>query len=749
MVPNTCTLCGTQISPTIAAGLCPACLLESGLSAAGAADNGADTSGPARAGRSGDVSARATPDGHGRIGDYELLGEIARGGQGVIYRARHVELKREVALKLIPFGPWSVAGQVERFRTEARVTAELDHPAIVPIFEIGEAHGQHYFAMKLIDGVSLNRLPAEQMPPPRRAAEIIVEVARAIQHAHEHGVLHRDIKPGNILLDAGGRPHITDFGLAKLLDGDIAVTQSLEVLGTPGYISPEMAVGDRLKLSAATDVYGLGAVLYHLLTGHPPFEGVSTLETVRRVIENETKPPRAWNARLDRDLELICLKCLEKEPSRRYPTAAALAGDLENWLQHKPVQARGPGLMYRGRKWIRRHAVAVSVALLVAAAGAIAVLLSARARLPAAEMSRAVKILDDIEATQQDFELAEDVLKDVLARRPADPRATTLMAQLQNVFLYRGFDRSDERKATARHFADRAVQLAPDDPDAIGALAVCLIEQRTDFARAVALLDRAIALKPSDPFLHRFRVNTLYSDKHASAADIVAAAEQTAALFPNDALAQYQMARIYRDSGQYAEMDVYLDRTIAIAPVTNALVWKSLSALWVRGDVAEMKTWLDRVTPRIRTTERVIFIQWCYAMASGKIEDGIDALQTLPKEWVKDWLYSGPKDLLIAQLLDVQGKSTLARLHFEAAHAEVRRRQADDPSNAGLRALEVWILHGLRRDEEARELYHDYFLPLLQRPYRVGVLTDWWFDAIACGLLIGDRAWNLHHNAGR
>ena len=319
-----------------------------------------------------------------RFGEYELLHEIARGGQGVVYRARHTTLNREVALKMLPLGPWTTPQHVQRFRTEARATAELDHPGIVPIYDIGEVDGQHYFTMKLIEGTGLNRLAGIARLSPRRVAEIIVDAARALQHAHDNGVLHRDIKPGNILLDPDGKPHLTDFGLAKLVETDSTVTRTRELLGTPSYISPEMAQGGRVGVGVATDVYGLGAVMYQLLTGHPPFAGGTTLETIRQVLETDPRRPSLWNPKVDRDLEVICLKCLEKDPARRFAAAGALADDLERWLRHEPIHARPGNVVYRTRKWFRRHAIAAAVG----ASGALGICLLlvtiGRAKAPAA-----------------------------------------------------------------------------------------------------------------------------------------------------------------------------------------------------------------------------------------------------------------------------------------------------------------------------------------------------------------------------
>jgi TolB-like protein/tRNA A-37 threonylcarbamoyl transferase component Bud32/Tfp pilus assembly protein PilF len=349
-----CSRCTAELSLEIDDRLCPACLIESGIETSGTGAAPAEV-------------AASFPQ---RFGDYLLLQEIARGGQGVVYRARHVTLNREVALKMFPVHPWTSAADLERFRQEARVAAELDHPAIVPIFEVGEFARQHYFTMKLIDGAGLDRRPAGEVLSPRRAAGIVAEAARAVQHAHDRGVLHRDLKPGNLLLDAAGRPHLTDFGLAKLLDHDQSLTRTREVLGTPSYLAPEIAAGKGRAPAATTDIYGLGTVLYFLLTGHPPFAGGTTLETVRQVVETEPRRPRTWNPAIDRDLETICLKCLDKTPEQRYASAAALAEDLERWLQHRPIRGRPGGLIYRGRKWLRRHVVAsvVTAALIVVTA---------------------------------------------------------------------------------------------------------------------------------------------------------------------------------------------------------------------------------------------------------------------------------------------------------------------------------------------------------------------------------------------
>jgi TolB-like protein/predicted Ser/Thr protein kinase/lipoprotein NlpI len=280
---------------------------------------------------------------------------IGRGGQGVVYRARQKSLNRTVALKVIGLGHWATESHLKRFRREAEAAASLDHSGIVPIYEVGERDGSCYFSMKLVEGGQLDEVAKREPMPIRRAVELIAKVAHTVHYAHEHGILHRDIKPGNILLNQKGEPHLTDFGLARLVETESTVTRTLEVLGTPSYMAPEQAVGNNAAISSATDVYGLGAVLYQLLSGQPPFAGGTTYETVKLLLDTEPRQPRALNAKVDRDLSTICLKCLEKDPKRRYSSALALTTDLERWLKGLPTVARPISAPARIWRWSRRN----------------------------------------------------------------------------------------------------------------------------------------------------------------------------------------------------------------------------------------------------------------------------------------------------------------------------------------------------------------------------------------------------------
>jgi WD40 repeat protein/serine/threonine protein kinase len=365
------------------------------------------------------------------FGDYELLAEIARGGMGVVYKARQVSLGRTVALKMILAGQFASPDDVQRFHREAEAAANLDHPNIVPIYEVGEHRGQHYFSMKLIEGGSLaQRLPSEPRPSgsvpadrsptlaaQKEAARLVATVARAIHHAHQRGVLHRDLKPGNILLDRQGQPHVTDFGLARPVQGDSHHTRTGAIVGTPSYMPPEQARAEK-ALTTGVDVYSLGAILYELLTGRPPFRAETPLETVLQVLQRDPEPPRKVDPRIDRDLATICLKCLEKDPQRRYDSAAALADDLERWLGGAPILARPSTTVERLVKWARRRpAVAALVGVSVAAAVALLVgglLFDARLQ----------TLLGQVEKKQTDLDqVSFDAKRDREAARKANDEA--------------------------------------------------------------------------------------------------------------------------------------------------------------------------------------------------------------------------------------------------------------------------------------------------------------------------------------
>jgi serine/threonine protein kinase/tetratricopeptide (TPR) repeat protein len=433
-----CRKCGAKIFSDAPEGVCAKCVLRVALgnfpdaavtvrdsSAATVAWAKADDGGSvenveanaAAAARHSKKAARAAET-LGELGDYELLEEVGRGGQGVVFRARQKSLNRTVALKVISLGQWASKAHVKRFRLEAEAAARLEHPGIVPIHEVGERDGSCYFSMKFVEGGQLDEVARREPMPIRRSVELIAKVARTVHHAHEHGILHRDIKPGNILLDAKGEPHLTDFGLARLVETESTMTRTMEVLGTPSYMAPEQAVGNNAAVSSVTDVYGLGAVLYQLLTGHPPFAGGTTYETIKLVLDTEPRQPRQLNPKIDRDLSTICLKCLDKDPRRRYPSALALAEDLEHWFRHEPILARHTGIFTRGRKWVRRNPTSALLAASLVALAAAAGWIVWKSELIRQSLATGIAVLpfENLSEQKEDNAFADGVQDDILTK---------------------------------------------------------------------------------------------------------------------------------------------------------------------------------------------------------------------------------------------------------------------------------------------------------------------------------------------
>jgi WD40 repeat protein/serine/threonine protein kinase len=391
-----CSTCGKPVPGGAAGALCAYCLLNIGLSSGGGmgGPRGSELVGrrvkpmsqpksAAASGGGGTGQAFAERFVHQGVlpvfGDYELESEIARGGMGVVYRARQRSLNRTVAIKMILAGDLATPESVQRFRMEAQAAAGLQHPGIVPIYEIGECESQHYFSMELVEGASLAECldefrlkpdapPSERRQQERVIAELIAQVARALDFAHQRGVLHRDVKPSNILIDESGKARLTDFGLAKLTSrGAGAVTLTAAVLGTPGYLAPEQAAGSEQEVTTTADVYGLGATFYELLTGRPPFIASTAVATMILAVQTPPAPPRQINPAVHRDLETIALRCLEKAPEKRYHSAAAVAEELQRFLRGEPIQARPVGRAEHVARWCRRNpTVAGSLAAVIA-----------------------------------------------------------------------------------------------------------------------------------------------------------------------------------------------------------------------------------------------------------------------------------------------------------------------------------------------------------------------------------------------
>jgi eukaryotic-like serine/threonine-protein kinase len=367
-----CRACGVDVQSNAPFRHCPGCLLELGFVAMpkGAMESSAQSTIP------NPQSANKTVR---YFGDYELLEQIGHGGMGIVYKARQQSLNRIVALKMISAGEFASPSAVQRFQIEAEAAGKLDHPNIVPIYEIGVHRGQHYFSMKFVEGCSLAeaiRHGEFQIASGGRSsskstthrqqlavARLMATVARSVHYAHQHGVLHRDLKPSNILLDGDGQPHLTDFGLAKILEHEVGITQSNQVMGTPSYMSPEQAAGR--DLTVATDIYSAGGILFELLTGKPPFHGQTAIDVLQQVTSQDPPNPRWLNPLVNSDLATICLKCLDKDPLRRYDSAGALAADLENWGAERPIMARPVSAREKFWRLCRRNPVPSTLAAAV------------------------------------------------------------------------------------------------------------------------------------------------------------------------------------------------------------------------------------------------------------------------------------------------------------------------------------------------------------------------------------------------
>jgi len=347
-----CPVCSKPLPEDAPGGLCPECLLDL-----------VNVEDPEDA----EIVTNEETDPlttHQVFGDYELVEELARGGMGVVYKARQISLKRTVALKMILAGRFATKNLVERFKAEAATAALLQHPNIVAVHEVGVHQGQHYFSMDFVEGCNLTHLVGARPPPPTHVARYVRAIADAVQHAHDHGILHRDLKPSNILIDQSDRPRVTDFGLAKRLEAGTSLTVTGQMLGSPNFMPPEQVTADG-EASPQGDVYGLGAILYYLLTARAPFQGETVPSVIAQVIGGEVVAPSLLNSIVPPDLETICLKCLEKEPRRRYSTARNVAEDLDHFLRHEPITARPVGLLGRVWRWCRRRPALSSVLILL------------------------------------------------------------------------------------------------------------------------------------------------------------------------------------------------------------------------------------------------------------------------------------------------------------------------------------------------------------------------------------------------
>ena len=488
-----CVRCGTPLSAAVAEGLCPSCLTRSVF-----AD---DAEPPA-----GEIGDADQPE---RIGDYELIERIARGGMGVVYRARQLSLGREVAVKILLDSAFATPDELARFRAEAMAAAALQHPNIVAVHEIGEEKGRRYFSMEFVAGKDLAALTRDGPLRPRQAAELVAKIADAIRHTHERGILHRDLKPSNVLVDAFGEPRVTDFGLAKRMGGAPSLpaesapqadatpplTLPGQVIGTPGYMSPEQATAKR-GIGPATDIYSLGALLYQLVTGRAPFAGETPTAVLRQVEESEPVSPRLLNPSVPADLETICLKCLAKEPERRYVSALELGEDLRRFLAGEPILARPISAMHRAWRWCRRRpaiaSLATTVALLLVLVAVGSVLSAQRFRQDRkAEASLRVEAEGRL---RQGERLISFMLGDLVKRLEPVGRLDVLESTITEVDqFYSGMQPGSVTLESQRHRANALFQFGD-----IRSIQGRMPEAITNYNAAITAYSRLIAVSPTN-----------------------------------------------------------------------------------------------------------------------------------------------------------------------------------------------------------------------------------------------------------
>jgi serine/threonine-protein kinase len=489
---------------------------------------------------------------------YEILGELGRGGMGVVYRARQVALDRPVALKMVLSGAHAGEAERARFKAEAEAVARLQHPNVVQIHEVGEADGHPFFSLELVDGGSLDKRLSGTLLAPQPAAALVETLARAVAAAHQRGIVHRDPKPANVLLTMTGTPKITDFGLAKRLDVPTGQTPSGAVLGTPSYMAPEQAGGKKNDLGPAADIYALGAILYECLTGRPPFRAATTLDTVLQVLHDEPVPPRRLQPQVPRDLESICLKCLEKDPRKRYVTGEALAEDLRRFQAGEPIAARRPGPLGRAWRWGRRNkavaaaagAAALFLILGTAVSAGLAIWALAKAR--EAHASAVAAAASEEEARDQHGKTHDALVAESRRRRQARQALDTLADAVIGELLARRRELEPEQKA----FLERVLRLEQEFARDVGADTDSLLGA-ADSHRRVGAIQHRLGRLPQAEEAFREALNLYRRLEHENPGELSYAARQAAVW--ND------LGNVLRELGRPREADAALERALRLS----------------------------------------------------------------------------------------------------------------------------------------------------------------------------------------
>jgi serine/threonine protein kinase len=657
------------------------------------------------------------PQAGDQFGPFRLLSEVARGGMGVIFRAQQTDPDRIVALKMILPFRLHAPEIVRRFRVEAEAVAKLNHPNILPIYEAGERDGIPYFSMRLTQGGNLSEAMPHLLGQCRQSVKLLLTVARATQHAHDRGILHRDLKPANILIDADGTAYVADFGLAKVLEpaGDaISITQSNAGLGTPHYAAPEQASGGG-ALTPAVDVYSLGAILYELLGGRPPFSGATAFTVMRRASEGSAPLLRSVDPQIPPELEVICDRCLQPDPRLRYPTAKALADDLERWLDGQPLAPWKPPVLPRVILWIRQHRLLMlaGVALLLVALG-LAVGLRIRNALPDIDVGgsanpeavhflrRSLEVNPSTNMTEGDhLRQTAELLQRALAADPNYAAAHAELSRVHSQMFWHYHDHTEARAEQAFAAANDALRLKPGYARGHLALAEYWFRCRREDAKAMQELNLARERTPRDPDI--FNLLQLVAKRQGRWDDAVASIRTLCELRPTNARDQEYLGDTLQFLRRYPEALAAYDRAIYLAPDESvyALGRARLLLLW-KGDLAPLEQLVGSLSRDDLASEHGLESRLLLDRDGRHLDDWLQLIQALPDGYVlRDKTTFWPKPLLLALVHRSRGEVVPARTALEEALPMVEAQRAEAPSEARVHGALGLIQALLGNDAEA------------------------------------------------
>jgi serine/threonine protein kinase len=654
-----------------------------------------------------------------QFGPYRLLAEVARGGMGVIFRAQQTDPDRIVALKMILPFRLHASEIVRRFRVEAEAVAKLNHPNILPIYEAGERDGIPYFSMRLTQGGNLSEAMPHMAGQTRQSVKLLITVARATQHAHDRGILHRDLKPANILIDADGTAFVADFGLAKVLEpaGDVvSITQTSAGLGTLHYAAPEQSSGSSGAITPAVDVYSLGAILYELLSGRPPFTGATAYTVMRRAAEGPAPMLRTIDPHIPIDLETICNRCLQPDPRLRYPTAAALADDLQRWLDGQPLAPWNPPVFPRVKLWIRQHRLLflMLVALLLVALG-LAVGLEIRHNAqpdidvggssnPEAVhfLRRSLEVNPSTNMTER-YRLEEtaELLQRALMADPDYAAAHAELSRVHSQMYWHYHDHTEARADQAFAAANAALRLKPGYARGHLALAEYWFRCRREDAKAMQELALARGRTPRDPDI--YNLLQLVAKRQGRWDDALAAIKTLCELRPTNARDREYLGDTLQFLRRYPEALAAYDRAIYLAPEESvyALGRARLLFLW-KGDLAPLEKYVRSMPRNELVSEHGFESRHLLYRHGRQFDEWLQLIQAQPDGYVhRDKTSFWPKPLLLALVHRARGEVDSARNCLEQALPIVEAQRNAAPGEARVHSA-LGLIHALLgHDEEA------------------------------------------------